>query len=133
MTSHTRVSVQPRFRPVRRFGSFTEDLEAMASWLASCGVDAVAMEVSATFAAQRWERESEELASLIRSLRRFQERSDKPFVTALHPSYVEAAALKARDALQEAGLAVFPSFERAANALAKSVSLKPSLRPGGAG
>ena len=95
-------------------------------------VDAVAMEVSATFAAQRWEREPEELASLIRSLRRFQERSDKPFVTALHPSYVEAAALKARDALQDAGLAVFPSFERAANALAKRVSLKPSLHPGGA-
>ena len=49
MTSHTRVSVQPRFRPVRRFGSFTEDLEAMASWLASCGVDAVAMEAMGVY------------------------------------------------------------------------------------
>ena len=40
------VAVDPwRFeRPVRNFLSFTEDLEAMASWLASCGVRQVALE-----------------------------------------------------------------------------------------
>ena len=36
-------------RPVRRFGSFTGDLEAMASWLASCGVDTVAMEATGVY------------------------------------------------------------------------------------
>ncbi|PZC49469.1 MAG: Acyl-CoA synthetase (NDP forming) [Chloroflexi bacterium] len=92
-------------------------------------VDAVAMEISATFAAQRWEKNPQELETLIGSLRRFQERSDKPFVAALHPSYVEQAALNARDQLQAAGLPVFPSFERAANALAKSVALDPALHP----
>ena len=36
-------------RPVRRFGAFTDGLEAMASWLASCGVDAVAMEATGVY------------------------------------------------------------------------------------
>ena len=31
---------------VRSFGSFTDELEAMARWLASCGVDTVAMEAT---------------------------------------------------------------------------------------
>ena len=36
-------------RPVRTFGSFTEDLEAMAAWLKSCGVDVVAMEATGVY------------------------------------------------------------------------------------
>ena len=36
-------------RPVRRFGAFTDELEAMASWLASCGVDTVAMEATGVY------------------------------------------------------------------------------------
>lgn len=91
--------------------------------------DAVAMEISATFLAARWEKDPKEMEALIGSLKRFGERSKKPFVAALHPSYVEAAALTARDRLQDAGLAVYPSFERAASALAKASSLDPALHP----
>lgn len=36
-------------RPVRTFGSFTDDLEAMAAWLGSCGVDIVAMEATGVY------------------------------------------------------------------------------------
>ena len=36
-------------RPVRRFGAFTDALEAMASWLASCGVEVVAMEATGVY------------------------------------------------------------------------------------
>ena len=38
-----------RVRPVRRFGSFTEELHAMAEWLKSCAVDAVAMEATGVY------------------------------------------------------------------------------------
>ena len=36
-------------RPVRTFGSFTEDLEDMAAWLLSCGVDIVALEATGVY------------------------------------------------------------------------------------
>ena len=36
-------------RPVRTFGSFTEDLEEMAAWLKSCGVDIVALEATGVY------------------------------------------------------------------------------------
>ncbi len=36
-------------RPVRTFGSFTDDLEAMAAWLISCGVDIVALESTGVY------------------------------------------------------------------------------------
>lgn len=35
--------------PVRRFGTFTEDLESMAGWLRSCGVREVAMESTGVY------------------------------------------------------------------------------------
>lgn len=35
--------------PVREFGSFTEDLEAIAAWLTECGVDVVAMESTGVY------------------------------------------------------------------------------------
>ena len=31
-------------QPVRRFGTFTADLDALADWLIDCGVTTVAME-----------------------------------------------------------------------------------------
>ena len=36
-------------RSVRRFGSFTDELEAMESWLASCAVETVAMEATGVY------------------------------------------------------------------------------------
>ncbi len=35
--------------PVRRFGRFTEDLEAIAAWLKECGVETVAMESTGVY------------------------------------------------------------------------------------
>ena len=35
--------------PVRSFASFTEDLQAMAGWLRSCGIDVVAMEATGVY------------------------------------------------------------------------------------
>jgi len=36
-------------QPVRRFGTFTADLEALADWLTACGVDTVAMESTGVY------------------------------------------------------------------------------------
>lgn len=49
-TSHF-VAVRPDSdeRPVREFPAFTEDLEALASWLSQCGVDVVAMESTGVY------------------------------------------------------------------------------------
>lgn len=45
------VAVDPdRFdRPVRSFGSFTDELEALAAWLTECGVTVVAMESTGVY------------------------------------------------------------------------------------
>ena len=83
------------------------------------GIDALAMELSATFMARRWADKPEEFERLLDSIKAFQARSDKPLITILHPSHVEAAALDARQKLQARDIAVFQSFERAASAMAK--------------
>jgi transposase len=38
------VTPERTAEPVHKFGTFTPDLHALADWLASCGVDTVAME-----------------------------------------------------------------------------------------
>jgi transposase len=45
------VAVRPDITdtPVREFSSFTEDLEAIAEWLAQCGVDVVGMEATGVY------------------------------------------------------------------------------------
>ena len=86
-------------------------------------IDAVAMELSATFMARRWQDKPEEFDRLINSIKRFMAESNKPFLAALHPSHVEEAALSARQRLQAEGIPTFPSFERAANALRKTAGL----------
>jgi len=45
------VAVDPdRFeQPVRNFGTFTEDLEALAAWLGACGVKTVALESTGVY------------------------------------------------------------------------------------
>ena len=43
------VDPSPFEEPVRNFGSFTEDLEAMAAWLSACGVREVAMESTGVY------------------------------------------------------------------------------------
>jgi hypothetical protein len=49
------------------------------------------------------------------------ERSSKPFVAVLQPQHVEDIVIEARKRAQDRGLAVFPSFERAARALSRTI------------
>ena len=45
------VAVAPDLdpEPVRSFGCFTQDLQAMADWLVQCGVDTVAMQSTGVY------------------------------------------------------------------------------------
>ncbi len=43
------VSPDQSGEPVKEFGCFTEDIEAMADWLVECGVDVVAMESTGVY------------------------------------------------------------------------------------
>lgn len=106
-------------------GQSPEHLDTIFDILnADPNIDAVAMELSATFMARRWRDKPEEFDRLITSIKRFISESEKPFLSALHPSHVEPEALAARQRLQTEQIPTFPSFERAANALAKSSQLR---------
>ena len=48
-SSHVAVPEGRAEQTVRRFGCFTEDLQALADWLQSCGVDTVAMESTGVY------------------------------------------------------------------------------------
>ena len=52
------------------------------------------------------------------------EASSKPFLVVLQPQHVEDIVTMARKKVQERGLAVFPSFERAANAFRRAVDYR---------
>ena len=86
-------------------------------------LDTIAMELGASFLVRRWADKPEEFDRLLDTLVSFKQRSDKPFITVLHPAHLEAEALTARDKIQARGIPVFPNFERAAAALAKVSAL----------
>jgi transposase len=43
------VAANRSARPVRQLGTFTEDLQEMATWLLACGVTSVAMEATGVY------------------------------------------------------------------------------------
>jgi len=69
--------------------------------------------------ARRWAQHPEQLDDLLDRIRRHQERSAKPFVATLHPNHLEAEIAVQRPKIQERGIAVLPSFDRAARAMAR--------------
>jgi len=58
---------------------------------------------------------------LLGTLQAFAQDSQKPFIVIVYPGHVEAKAAEVRDALQARGVASYPTFERAASALAKTI------------
>ncbi len=80
-------------------------------------VDATVMEIASGFLARRWRSNPESLDELLDRLAAHQERSQKPFITTMHPGHVEAAVVEVREKVAARGLATFASFERGARAL----------------
>lgn len=103
------------------FGGQPQQLERLLRILdEDAHVDAIAMELASGFMARRWQTDPTSLDGLLDLLVAHQERSAKPFVTILHPGHLEEVAAQARSRVVERGLAVFPSFERAASALRRA-------------
>jgi acyl-CoA synthetase (NDP forming) len=80
-------------------------------------VDTIVMDVAAGFAAQRWRDRPETFDELIAELVAHRERSKKPFVTTMHPMWMEEIVATLRPKLTAKGIPSFHSFDRAARAL----------------
>ena len=94
-------------------------------------VDAIAMEMSALFMARRWQQHPEQFDDLLGRIQRHRDRSAKPFVAILHPGHLEAEVAALRPRIQERGIAVLPSFDRAARAMARSTAYHRRTGDGG--
>ncbi len=82
-------------------------------------IDAIVMEMSALFAARRWVANPDLFEDLLNRLQAHQARSSKPFATILHPGHLEAEIAGLRPKIQARGIAVLPSFDRGARAMAR--------------
>ncbi len=80
-------------------------------------VDGYGMELSAMFAARQWKAKPETLDEMLDAIKAFSEKTEKPFVTILHPAHEAEYVAQVQPKFHERQLPVFGSFERAANAL----------------
>ncbi len=104
------------------YGGSSEALRKLFDILdADPNVGAIAMEIASGFLARRWQADPASLDGLLDALIAHRDGSAKPFVTILQPQHVEDIVAQARRRMQERGLAVFPSFERAARALKRAI------------
>jgi acyl-CoA synthetase (NDP forming) len=84
-------------------------------------VDGVGMEMASGFLARMWQANPASLDGLLDTLAAHRDASPKPFVAVLQPQHVEDVVHAARKRVQERGIAVFASFERAARALSRAI------------
>ena len=80
-------------------------------------IDAIAMEVGASFIARRLRENPVMLDQMVSTLAAHKERSAKPFLAIAHPGHVEDVMADIRSRLIENGIATFGSFQAAAKAL----------------
>jgi acyl-CoA synthetase (NDP forming) len=107
------------------FGGSRETLGRLFDILdADANVDAIAMEMASGFLARMWQSNPGALDSLLDTLCAHRDKSAKPFVAILQPQHVEDIVTQARKKTQERGIAVFPSFERAARALKRAIDYR---------
>ncbi len=84
-------------------------------------VDAIALEVGAGFLARRMRQNPELLDSLLDILSAHKERSEKPFITVVHPGHLEDVAAGIRSRLLERDVPPFVSFQAGAKALRQAI------------
>lgn len=82
-------------------------------------IDTVVMDIAAVFMARQFKDHPDRLAEFVERIVRHRDRSAKPFLSSLNPGHLEAESLSIRQALQARDIAVLPSVERAAAALAR--------------
>jgi len=84
-------------------------------------VDAIAMEVGASFIARRLRENPAMLDQMVETLASHEERSGKPFLAIAHPGHVEDVMSDIRARLIARGIAVFGSFQAGALALRRAI------------
>lgn len=85
-------------------------------------VDAIAMELSAMFAARQWKTKPETLNETLDALSAHQKRSQKAFAVVLHPAHEAEYVAHIAPQFHERGIPLFPSFERSAAAMARALA-----------
>jgi acyl-CoA synthetase (NDP forming) len=90
-------------------------------------VDAIAMEVGASFIARRLRENPAMLDQMVATLAAHKERSAKPFLAIAHPGHVEDVMADIRAKLLGAGIATFASFQSAARALRRARDYRRNL------
>ncbi|HET6615790.1 MAG TPA: CoA-binding protein [Dehalococcoidia bacterium] len=87
-------------------------------------IDAIAMEMASGFLARMWRANPASLDGMLDTLAAHRDKSPKPFLVVLQPQHVEDIVREARVRVQERGIAVFASFERAARALRRAIEYR---------
>jgi acyl-CoA synthetase (NDP forming) len=87
-------------------------------------VDAVAMEVGATFIARRMRDNPAIMEAFVETLAKQREASRKPFLAIAHPGHVEDVMIEMRRKLLDRGVATFTSFQAAARAMSRAVEYR---------
>lgn len=82
-------------------------------------VDCMAMELSAMFAARQWKKSPESLDKTLDILQTHAARTEKPLVVILHPAHEAEYVAHIAPKFHERGIALYPSFERAAAAVVR--------------
>lgn len=85
-------------------------------------VDAVAMEVGASFIARRMRQNPALMDQIVDLLAAHRERSAKPFLAIAHQAHVEDVMIELRKKLLERGVATFGTFAAAAQGFARAVA-----------
>ena len=82
-------------------------------------VDAMAMELSAMFAARQWKKHPESLDQTLATIKAHMERSAKSFVVILHPAHEAEYVAQIAPKFHDNRIPLYQSFERAAAAVAR--------------
>ncbi|MEX0784897.1 MAG: CoA-binding protein [Dehalococcoidia bacterium] len=109
--------------PLDMAGTIQGNMETLDKILrivdADPNIDAIAMELSAMFAARQWKRHPESLEKTLDSMQQHMARSDKPFMAILHPAHEEEYIGSIKPLFNARAIPLFASFDRAAAALAR--------------
>ena len=82
-------------------------------------VDAMAMELSAMFAARQWKKDPSSLDATLDALQAHQQRSAKPLLVILHPAHEAEYVAHIAPKFHDRQIPLYQSFERAAAAMAR--------------
>ena len=94
-------------------------------------LDAAVYEFSAGFFLRQWKADPDRLTRLLDSLASYRARTGQPLILVLHPAHIEAELVPIKAQLAARGFAVYPSFDRAAQALAKVTTYYETLKARG--